>query len=154
MVHKLTLLLAVVLANTCNRPAPKTTPPATVTEKNVTGSVWFYIQSKRWKLIQLQGQLQEESPVWLEFDTVAHRFSGNGGCNKLAGAYSVADSAITFQKVMSTRMACIDAAANERETLVLRLLTDHTYMFDVADQTLNFYDSNKIVMMFGAAPKE
>ena len=151
MIYKLSVILLVVLASACNRPATKTIAKDT---PNVTGSVWHYIQTKRWKLIQLQGKMQEQSPVWLEFDTVALRFSGNGGCNKIAGAYSVKDTAISFQKVMSTRMACIDPAANERETLVLKLLTDHTYMFDVADQTLQFYEDDKIVMMFGASPKE
>jgi heat shock protein HslJ len=153
MFYKLTLSLAVLLANTCNRPATKQ-ESAVVKEPNTTGSVWHYIQQKRWRLIQLEGKTQEQSPVWLEFDTVTHRISGNGGCNKLAGRYAVATDAITFQQVMSTRMACIDQAANEREATILRLLTDHTYTFDVADQTLQLYDSSKIIMMFGSQEKD
>lgn len=153
MFYKLTLTLAVLLANTCNRPAAKQ-ESTVVKESNTTGSVWHYIQQKRWRLIQMEGKLQEQSPVWLEFDTVAHRISGNGGCNKIAGRFEVADSAITFQQVMSTRMACLDQTANEREATLLRLLTDHTYTFDVADQTLQFYDSSKIILMFGVQDKE
>lgn len=153
MFYKLTLTLAVLLANTCNRPAVKQ-ESAAVKEPNKTGSVWHYIQRKRWNLIQLQGKLQEQSPVWLEFDTVAHRISGNGGCNKLAGRYAVAGDTITFQEIISTRMACVDQAANERESTVLRLLSDHTFTYDVADQTLQLYDSSKIIMMFGAQDKE
>ena len=153
MFYKLTLTLAVLLANTCNRPAAKQ-ESAVVKETNKTGSVWHYSERKRWRLIQLEGKLQEQSPVWLEFDTVAHRISGNGGCNKLAGRYAVAGDTITFQEVISTRMACLDAAANERESKVLRLLSDRTYTFDVADQTLQLYDSSKIIMMFGAQDKE
>lgn len=157
MFYQLTLTLVVLLANTCNHSAPAVKQEtAAVKDSNInkTGSVWHYIQRKRWRLIQLEGKLQEQSPVWLEFDTVTHRISGNGGCNKLAGKYAVAADAITFQEVISTRMACVDQAANERESTVLRLLTDHTYTFDVADQTLQFYDSSKIVMMFGAQDKE
>jgi heat shock protein HslJ len=149
MFYKITLVITVLLANTCNRPAVKKE-----TSINKTGSVWHYIQRKRWNLIQLQGKLQEQSPVWLEFDTVAHRISGNGGCNKIAGRYAVAGEAITFQQVISTRMACVDSVANERESTVLRLLSDHTYTFDVADQTLQLYDSSKIIMMFGAQDKD
>ena len=157
MFYQLTLTLVVLLANTCNQPAPAVKQEtAAVKDSNInsTGSVWHYIQRKRWRLIQLEGKLQEQSPVWLEFDTVTHRISGNGGCNKLAGKYVVAADAITFQEVISTRMACVDQAANERESTVLRLLTNHTYTFDVADQTLQLYDSSKIIMMFGAQDKE
>lgn len=157
MIYKITLSLAIILAFACNRPVSKTATSSTdssATTVNKTGSVWFYIQQKRWKLIQLQGKMQEQSNVWLEFDTVAQRFSGNGGCNKIAGSYSVKGEDISFQKVMSTRMACIDQAANEREVLVTKLLTDQTYRFDVADQTLQFYRNDSIVMMFGASPKD
>lgn len=156
MFYKLTLILTVLLANTCNRPAVKQESATVVKESpNKTGGIWHYIQRKRWRLIQLEGKMQEPStPVWLEFDTVAHRISGNGGCNKLAGRYIVAADTISFQEVISTRMACVDAAANERESRVLRLLSDRTYTFDVADQTLQLYDSSKIIMMFGAQEKE
>src|SRR3954471_17460098 len=102
MFYKLTLTLAVLLANTCNRPAAKQ-ESAAVKETNKTGGVWHYIQRKRWRLIQLEGKMQEpETPVWLEFDTVAQRISGNGGCNKLAGKYAVAADTISFQDVIST----------------------------------------------------
>ena len=154
MIYKLTLTLAVILANTCNRPAVKQESSSTVKSPDTTGSVWHYIQQKRWRLIQLEGKLQEESPVWLEFDTVAHRISGNGGCNKIAGRYAVAADTIGFQQIISTRMACVDQAANERETRVLQLLSDRSYTFDVADQALNLYDSSKIIMMFGAQNKD
>lgn len=160
MFCKLTLTLAVILAIACNPPA--TTKETTkvpsvkdaVKEVNLTGSVWHYIQLKRWKLLQMNGQLQEQSPIWLEFDTTAHRISGNGGCNKLAGAYNLAGDVITFRQVISTRMACVDQDANERESIFLRLLSDHAYTFDVADQTLQLYDSSKIILMFGAMDKE
>ncbi|SFE70310.1 Heat shock protein HslJ [Chitinophaga sp. CF118] len=155
MFYKLTLTLAVLLANTCNHPPVKKESSPVVVQANTTGSVWHYIQQKRWKLIQMQGKMQEPSPsMWLEFDTTTHRFSGNGGCNKLAGAFTVAGDVITFQKVQSTLMACLDQKANERETDILRLLSDHTYTFDVADQTLQLYDSSKIILMFGAQGKD
>jgi heat shock protein HslJ len=157
MYYKLTLTLAILLAIACNPPATTTKIPSVkdaVKEVNLTGSVWHYIQLKRWKLIQMNGVMQEGSPVWLEFDTTARRIAGNGGCNKLAGAYSVTDSTITFKQVISTRMACLDQAANERETQFLKLLSDHTYMFDVADQTIQFYENDKIILMFGAQNKE
>jgi heat shock protein HslJ len=160
MFYKFTLTLAVILASACNPPAATQETPKVpavkdaVKEVNLTGSVWHYIQLKRWKLIQMNGQMQEQSPIWLEFDTTARRISGNGGCNKLAGAYNLATDTIAFRQIISTRMACVDQAANEREVTFLRLLSDHTYTFDVADQTLQLYDSSKIILMFGAMDKE
>ncbi|KAA2245105.1 META domain-containing protein [Chitinophaga agrisoli] len=146
----------VLLANTCNRPATTTenekteaTAAAPQTPAQDKPDPWAFISKKRWNLIQLNGATLTDANIWLEFDTAQHRFAGNGGCNRLGGNY-VADSAqIEFQQVISTRMACIDQAANERESAFLRLLDSHTYTFDIADQTLNLYDSGKVVLMFG-----
>jgi heat shock protein HslJ len=144
MYYKLSLTLALLLSVACNRH---------VATQHKTGSVWNYIQQKRWKVIQINGKMQEQPAIWIEFNTSAQRITGNGGCNRLSGAYSLSGDTITFKQVVSTRMACADQQANETESLFLKLLSERAYTFDVADQTLQLYYADKIVVMFGAMNK-
>ncbi|ASZ10461.1 DUF4377 domain-containing protein [Chitinophaga pendula] len=130
-----------------------TATPAPVPDGDRTNP-WRFIAARRWALIQLNGKtLTAPSDMWIEFDPNNMKIHGNGGCNLLSGAYESSDTTITFQQVVSTRKACIEQEANERESAFLRLLDSHTYRFDVADQTLNLYDSGKIILMFGMQEK-
>lgn len=152
----LTATTVVLLANTCNRQGNTTAEkePAAA-EQTVTDrpDPWAFIAKKRWSLIQLNGTTLTQSAIWLEFDTAQKRFSGHGGCNRVGGNYEADSAQIQFKQVISTRMACLDNTANERESTFLRLLNEHTYTFDIADQTLNLYDSGKVVLMFGMQDK-
>lgn len=132
---RLTAMLFVLLANTCGQ------------QKAVKQQIGS-IQEKRWSLVNMNGNVQEKSPIWLEFDTAAHRFNGNGGCNKVAGEYELEGNQITFGKVISTRMACVDAQANERESAFLRMLSDRTYTIKFEEQKLQLRDSGRIAMLF------
>lgn len=132
---RLTAILFVLLANTCGQ------------QKAVKQQIGS-IQDKRWSLVNMNGTVQEKSPIWLEFDTATHRFSGNGGCNKVAGEYELDGNHLTFGKVISTRMACMDAQANERESAFLRMLSDRTYTVKFEQQQLQFRDSGRIAMLF------
>jgi heat shock protein HslJ len=102
----------------------------------------------RWSLVQLQQETLDSSPVYIQFDTAAHRFSGNAGCNKMSGNYTASAKMLTFDEVISTRMACLDARANERESQLLRLLNNHTYAYDVNGATLQLKDSGKVILQF------
>lgn len=102
----------------------------------------------RWGLVQLQNEKLDSSPVYIQFDTSAHRFTGNAGCNKISGNYTATDKALTFAEVISTRMACLDTRANERESQLLRLLNNHTYAYDINGATLQLKDSGKVILQF------
>jgi heat shock protein HslJ len=134
MFIRLTALAMVLLANTCNQKAVK---------QDIAS-----IQSKRWTLTTMNGAKQEKSPIWMEFDPATHRFNGNGGCNKVSGEYQLEGNEISFGKVISTRMACIDPQGNERESAFLRMLSDRTYTVKFEDQLLQFRDSGRVAMSF------
>ncbi|MNE85279.1 META domain protein [compost metagenome] len=74
--------------------------------------------------------------------------SGNTGCNNFSGTYETNGDHISFDKVASTRMACIGEEANKTEQKMLSYLNNKDLRFDVADQTLNFYLNDRLVMMF------
>lgn len=135
MFSRLVVIFLVLLANTCSRNK--------ATQQQITS-----IQQKRWSLTEMEGQKLTNSPVWLEFDATARRFNGNGGCNKVAGEYELTGNEITFKKVISTRMACIDAASNERESALLRMLNDRTYTVRMEEQQLQFRDSGRVALQF------
>lgn len=114
---------------------------------------WAFIASKKWNVIKLNDATLDNSGIWLEFDTSKKRFHGKGGCNSISGGYSATGDEIKFTKGISTRMACIDADVMRRETEFLKLISDHSFRYDVAEQTLNLYKDGKIVVMFGMQDK-
>ncbi|MBC9933567.1 DUF4377 domain-containing protein [Chitinophaga qingshengii] len=123
-----------------------TTPPK--------GSIWAFIASKRWNLIKMGDSTLTQSGIWIEFDPATKRFHGKGGCNGIGGGYQTSGEKITFTMGISTKMACPDENVMRRETEFLKMISEHTYTYDVADQTLNFYENNKLVMIFGMQPKD
>ncbi|MEC5147683.1 META domain-containing protein [Chitinophaga sp. 212800010-3] len=116
--------------------------------------LWAFIASKKWNVIKLNDETLTNGGIWVEFDTDKQRFHGKGGCNSISGSYSTAKEDIKFGPAISTRMACVDADVMRRENTFLKLLSENTYRYDVADQTLNLYKDGKIVVMFGMQNKQ
>ncbi|WP_113653504.1 DUF4377 domain-containing protein [Pedobacter namyangjuensis] len=112
-----------------------------------------FIAKHKWNLIQLNGKTLENANAFLKFDFKEKRFSGNSGCNNLMGSFSATENTISFTKVGATRMFC-NEDKNKLEQEVIKLLSDNTFTFDIADQTLNFYQKDNLVMMFGKSTME
>lgn len=119
------------------------------TEANNTNDIWNYIGKNRWKLIQMEGVTQQNSPITISFNLKDHRFSGNSGCNNYFGTYDAGSTTIAFGAAASTRRACMDKTLNELERKFLNILGSKNFKFDVADQTLNLYQNDRLVLMFG-----
>jgi heat shock protein HslJ len=107
-----------------------------------------FIYKHKWNLIQLNGITQEESPAYLIFHREDQRFNGSAGCNNIFGTYEFSNGAITFKETGRTLMACSEEKM-KLENAFVDMLTDKTFRYDIADQTLNFYLGNKLVVMFG-----
>ncbi|MBC8984783.1 META domain-containing protein [Pedobacter sp. N36a] len=119
------------------------------TEANSNNDIWSYIGKNRWKLIQMEGVTQDNSPVTISFNLAERRFSGNSGCNNYFGNYNAGSTTIAFGPAASTRRACMDKDLNELERKYLSILGSKNFKFDVADQTLNLYQNDRLVLMFG-----
>lgn len=111
--------------------------------------IWSFIDGKKWKLIMFENVGQDYGKAFIQFDAKNKKVNGNSGCNNFFGTYSTAENTITFKGMGSTRMACLDQKTSEIESKILKYLSDATVNFDVADQTLNFYVNNQLIMMFG-----
>jgi heat shock protein HslJ/uncharacterized lipoprotein YbaY len=76
------------------------------------------LENTLWKLLALRGKpvvvadLQREPHLVLQPEQ--HRVAGSGGCNRLAGGYTLAGDRLTFGRTVGTMMACPDGMEQER----------------------------------------
>lgn len=112
-------------------------------------SVWSFIDGKKWKLIQMNRIGKDYGKAYITFDVKNNKVYGNGGCNNFFGTFKTADNNISFSALGSTRMACMNDESMDTEAKTMEYLSEKTVSFDVADQTLNFYVGDKLVLMYG-----
>lgn len=112
-------------------------------------SSWSYVLKNKWSLIQMNGEEQEQSPVYLKFDGIKKTVNGFAGCNTFFGSFEQNQNTISFTQLGSTMIGCSDETVNKVEQNLLKLLSGQLFQFDVADQTLNLYQDDKLVLMFG-----
>lgn len=115
---------------------------------NAGNTAWDYVLKHKWKLIQMNGVTQKESPVYMVFDKDKNRVHGSSACNTFMGGFERTAGSLTFKQLAGTLMAC-DEARNKIEGEFLQLMNGGAFRYDVADQTLNLYRGNKLVLMFG-----
>ncbi|WP_447635955.1 DUF4377 domain-containing protein [Flavobacterium microcysteis] len=113
-----------------------------------------FIAKYKWNLIQINGTMPPASSAYLIFQADGKRMAGSGGCNRIGGGFELTKDKISFSKIVSTMMACPDENKNKLEGTLLKMLTDGTFRYDIADQTLNLYQDDKLVLMFGLSPLE
>jgi heat shock protein HslJ len=104
---------------------------------------------QRWVLIDLKGvpvQLSGSNrDAFIEFSPSERRFTGNGGCNRLSGNYSLEKKgSVRFGEVISTKMSCTDIAF---ETTFLQTLNE-VDRYTVEDNSLFLKDGNKVLLVF------
>ena len=108
---------------------------------------------KNWRLIELRGANVSGSSAYLKFEREARRFSGNGGCNVIVGRFAVEGPQLKLIVAMSTRMACLDADAQQIETEFLDALS-HTTRFQIQGDTLRLYDWGSCILALEAESTE
>jgi heat shock protein HslJ len=77
--------------------------------------------------------------------------TGNGGCNSLGGEYKVDGNQITFDKIVSTLMAC-DSARMAQESAVTKVLSG-TAEYEIKDNTLTLSNID-VVLVFSAVANQ
>lgn len=91
-----------------------------------------------------------------------NRVDGSGGCNNYSANYAVENDSLTFSEVVSTLMACADAAVTQQEQTFLTALrsasrfestgSQLTIWFDNAQQQLNFrFVSHQAAILEGSS---
>lgn len=111
--------------------------------------IWSFINDKEWKLFMLENVGKDFGNASITFNINNKKITGNNGCNRFFGDFSTEADEIKFGSLATTRMACTNDEAKETQDLMMKYLNEGTLRFDVAEQTLNLYQDNKLVMMFG-----
>jgi len=125
---------------------------AGVTGSSDAPAVQLPLRETYWKLAQLEERLVTPADTQQEANLVFHseggRVTGSGGCNRLMGTYVADGSALHFNGVASTRMACMHGM--EIETSFLATL-EHVRSWKVTGQQLDLLDeSDKVLARFMA----
>ncbi|HTN47765.1 MAG TPA: META domain-containing protein [Flavipsychrobacter sp.] len=128
---------------------PKTKKTVLCFEIPTETRIWSFIDGKNWKLIQLENVGKNYGKAFIQFDAKTKKITGNTGCNRFFGTYTSDRDEITFSNLGSTKMACLENETAATETKMLQLLSGATLRFDIAEQTLNFYKDDKLIMIFG-----
>jgi heat shock protein HslJ len=108
-------------------------------------SNWGY---QRWVLIELKEVPVQQSggarDAFIEFFPSEKRFTGNGGCNRINGNYTIEKrSEIRFTEISSTKMACPDLAF---ENTFLETL-GKVNRFEISDNNMLLKDDNKVLLI-------
>lgn len=114
----------------------------------------IFLQKYHWKLIQINGKLPPESPAFLAFRFEKAHFYGNSGCNNLSGNVHMSRNRIEFENIAVTEKACLGTSLMQLEQDFLGLLNKKQFKFDIAEQTLNLYHDDRLVLMFGLVKNE
>lgn len=118
-------------------------------EYQTTNDQIAYLLKHNWKLIQMnnKGMDYTQNLSFNKAGTNSYKTNGFAGCNTFFGNVAFKGNNIHFDNIGATRMACM-GEAGEQETELLSTLGMHTLTFDIADQVLNIYNGEKLVLMF------
>lgn len=76
------------------------------------------LENTYWKLVTLRGKpvtvADRQREPHLILQPEQHRVAGSGGCNRLAGGYTLAGDRLAFGRTAGTMMACVDGMEQER----------------------------------------
>ena len=115
-----------------------------------------YIEKHAWKLIQLKGQSNRVYHPYLTFDFQNNTVSGYTGCSYFTGKIAISNTfnKIQFFDLEVKKKPCMSDNRKTIEKEFIQLLEGETFSFDVAEQTLNLYQDNTLLLMFGFIPKQ
>jgi heat shock protein HslJ len=101
----------------------------------------------KWRLTEVNGVALTKDNPYLRFEGAAKIWSANGGCNKVAGRFEIDGTSLTILSSASTKMACLDADAQQLETYFLNALS-HVTRFELTDNSLRLYDCDTLLLVF------
>jgi heat shock protein HslJ len=96
------------------------------------------------KTMKRQAMIEEEplTNVSLNF-TADSSFTGNGGCNRLSGRYTLKGTSIKFSRIITTKMACANI---EQESAFLKLLEETVSAYSVSKNELLLRDGSSNII--------
>ena len=105
------------------------------------------LSGKRWKLKEVNGVAVKSTRAYLEFDLKAKRFSGDAGCNRVAGGFSLDGTRLRFSQVISTKRACADQEIQKVENDFLKALAE-VKAFQIESRMLRMTNGDRTILTF------
>ncbi len=135
-------------------------PPSTGTREDPPAPAANPLAGTEWTLIEITAgavvtPTLPDAPASISFDPEgeAGRYAGTGGCNRLAGSYSVNGDSISFEAGISTLIACPEPIMAQELQLTEALLA--ATRFEVVDDRLAIFfagaDGNLNTLLFSRA---
>lgn len=101
-----------------------------------------------WRLLSIESRPAVPADLsrrpWIRFDLDSGRVSGNLGCNRAAGPFTLAGDSLRVGQVISTKMACADRAMNEQEVEFSFALINTTN-YRLRGDTLDLIKESRVV---------
>jgi len=114
-----------------------------------------FIGKNNWKLISLDKEVKNYDYLSLKFNIKEGLFLGKTTqCNSFSTTMKIEGEYMHFGKIISTMMTCPDQEIGKTEQKITDILSGKKLRFDLSDQTLNLYDKNRLVMIFGITDQE
>lgn len=107
-----------------------------------------------WKLVELGGApavsgTDSERAAHIRFHADSGRVYGSGGCNRIAGPYTVAGDSLSFGPMISTKMACADDQASRQEVAFLSAL-ENTRRYRISGDSLTLLGADGPLALLAA----
>jgi heat shock protein HslJ len=129
-------LALLVVALAC-KPKPEPPPSADSAPAPMPPAQSTSFTDREWILAQLGDRASPlgngGKPVTLTLTSAEHRASGNAGCNRYTGPYTLSGNQLSFGPAISTKMAC--AEGMDVETAYLSMLPNVT-SYQATDSSL------------------
>jgi heat shock protein HslJ len=124
-------------------PEPKADSTSSTTDSGSTGSKGLV---GKWDVVKMNAgydtSAESLSDVFLTFADSS--FGGKAPCNHIGGSYIMNGSSISFNDIISTKMAC---ERIEQENRFVNLLDSSVKQFSITENLLQFKDaSNRVVL--------
>jgi heat shock protein HslJ len=101
----------------------------------------------RWRLTRIAGQLPGSDHPNVQFDRKPQRVSGDTGCNRFFGRFSVEGSSLRILDLEGTRRACLSTRASRLEAQFLQSLGSVT-RFEIEQRILRLFNGDRALVEF------
>jgi copper homeostasis protein (lipoprotein) len=102
------------------------------------------LEETYWKVMELRGRpvsvFDNQREAYLQFRS-GDRVAGSGGCNRLAGGYTIAGDTLRLSKLATTMMACVQGM--DQEQALLRALATVT-RYAITRDTLRLFAGEEL----------
>lgn len=119
----------------------------TISKEKVEAGIWSYIKKNKWKLIQFEKQLVQQE-VRIDFTDNFMVIRDEHLCEIRRLRFAYENEIIRFEDVKQVN-GCLDKQPQQMTQDLIQVFLRNPLRFDVADQTLNFYGDNQVVIMLG-----